>query len=107
MEERIESYILINPDNLDRLCENNKQIFIQLLEIIDGNGIEEKISTNGNLLKTLPASKIREIVIELKGRNIPNCEIYNDSRLDCASPGSISSYIAHYTMGTYSREREK
>jgi hypothetical protein len=111
-------YLVIPSENLGRLSARQYAAFLDILETLNGadGGLEKKVvssedakterAPNGqNGYSTLPESRIREIVIELRRKGIPSNRVYLDSRLKSVPKTSIASYNAHYTRGSYSLER--
>lgn len=119
LEKRTGSYILIPSDKLCNLNGEERKYLSYLLNkiyeseenapsIVDTpkNSKEGKISSSDDgLLNPLPSSEIREIVIENKNAGIDNCHVYEDSRLKGVKQSTIAAYLAHWTMGTYDKER--
>ena len=119
LEDRAESYILIPYDKLCNLNDEERGDLSCLLNKIyrlnekappvtgtPKTSKKRMVPSDDGLLNALPSSEIRDIVIECKNAGLDNCDVYEDSRLKNANLGSISSYIAHWTMGSYDKERK-
>ena len=103
-------HIVIPRNKLDRLKTAELHELSDLLDKMfseRGRALETRVSTeeSDGLAPILPASRVREIILEHLN-NGRNCEeIKADSRLARVPMTSIASYSAHFTRGTYSKRR--
>ena len=102
-----DTYVVI-PTGLihEKLQNGQKKNLADILDTLFGEGLEKK-TKEGGLLPPLPDSKVREIIIECKSKGMPNNEVYLDPRLINVSQNSIQAYLAHYTRGSYDKERRQ
>ncbi len=118
-DKKLEGYaasnIVIPYEALEKLDFEQLSAFTEILDTLirqgesKESGLERKVSEGGkgsDIAKPLPASEVREIIIELREEGFSNREIYGNFKLRGVSKESISAYLAHYSRGTYDKPRE-